>query len=239
LSEPVVAVRLIRAFEGPRHDRLRNIWQAIAEYSAPSIRVHWYANAGARLSHADAFSRIWLEERTRGDTQFVLFTEEDFLPSLTGGWTDWTGFSLALETESAAVVVPYHTRYENTKKIQPHRGLSGGWFVLFNRALLPPKFNPKFRGTPDPCNQLLQQLHDARLPVITLTARDCYPEHYGIEYPTGVHLFWSRHLHDPPHRRVGAFRLGDVQRKHDKAVDNWLATQPKEFQELYATRHPR
>lgn len=236
MSSPLVSVRLIRAFEGPRHDRLRDLWTAIAEYSAPYVRVEWFPNQGALLSHGDAFQRIWIEENSR-EPQYVLMTEEDFLPRLTRGYRGWTGCSYFQRRKGApAVLLPYHTRNPGTRKLILHPGLSAGWYIAIDKQTAPRRL--RFPGKPDPGNQLLEQFRNCGLHPVMLAALDSYPEHYGIEYPVGWHLFWSRHLHDDPHRRVSGFLLGDVQKRHDRAVDRWIEEQPPRFREILQERFP-
>lgn len=237
MSEPQVTVRLVRAFDGPRHDRLRTIWQTIAEYASPNVVVSWFANMGCRLSHADAFQAIWREECQRDDPPFVLFTEEDFLPELTGGWEKWTGLSFLGRHDAKALFLPYHTRDAARKFLLPHAGLTAGWYALIDKRFAPK--NLRFRGRPDPGNQLGAQYFAAGIRAHTLRAYDdCYPKHYGIRYPVGEHLFWSRHLHDDPSKRVSGIVLGEVQQKHDRAVNAWIARQPSDFRRLLIERFP-
>lgn len=226
MSSIDVKTRIIRAFEGPRHDRLYSIWDAIAEYQ-PECNLEWFPNPnGWAYSHGEAFNAIWEEERDR-PSRYLLLTEADFLPDLQ--WKRW--FSPKnLGPDAAAQGVAYVTRDPDTMEAMT-RNFPGGWWILIDKTLAPRDL--EFRGTPDPGNQLVQQFRAAGHEMYFYPGRDCYPRHYGREYDTiGEHLFWSRHLHDAPNLVVAGCRLGDVQEKHDRAVEAWIKRQPPDFQTL-------
>ena len=41
----MITVRIIRIFEGPRHDLLRSIWECIAEYCQEKMVLKWFENS--------------------------------------------------------------------------------------------------------------------------------------------------------------------------------------------------
>jgi hypothetical protein len=228
--KPEVTIRIIRCFEGPRHERLEKIWDIIAEMLPDYLNFRVFANPGARLSHGECFNRMWMEEQ-EFDNKFVLFTEYDFLPYLTR--ERWWGVDEegCLPTPhgslcTAMLGVTYCKRSESTRRIYNFPRMAGGWFVLLDKEQCPQELN--FLGDPDPCNQLPEQFDKCGLTCLTVPGKDCYPRHYGVQYPMGEHLFWSRHLHDDPKTRVSGFKLGDIQRKHDEAVDTWIRKRTSE-----------
>jgi hypothetical protein len=229
-----ITIRLIRAFDGPRHQRLRDIWTAIAEYIAPHISVRWYANEKG-LRHAQAFDVMWREEE-EFNNQIVLFTEEDFLPDLTMGRRNWTGLSSFQDEKQAAAGVMYCTRSPKSREVLQYGDKAGGWFICIDKTKFPGPRHFSFEGTPDPANQLRPHLRDFGWTVSLLAGNDGYPHHFGMEYPYGTHLFWSRHYHDDPNIRVSGFKLGDIQWKVDWRIPQWIAEQPEEFQKLLVGR---
>jgi len=234
MSDANIVVRLIRAFDGPRHKRLRDIWTAIAEYIAPDVAVRWYANERG-LRHAECFDAMWREEQ-EFDNCIVLFTEEDFLPDLAVGMWNWSGLSSFKQEEQAAVGVMYCTRATKSRDILQQGDNAGGWFVCIDKDKFPAPGHISFEGDPDPGNQLRQHLKHFGQTISLVPGNDGYPHHYGVEYPYGTHLFWSRHYHDDPTQRVSGFRLGDIQKKVDWRISQWIKEQPTEFQTLLEER---
>lgn len=229
-------VHLTRAFTGSRHMRLETLWDAVAEYWKDIIRIHVHANPSARFSHAQMFRRMWVEE-WECDDQYCLFTEFDFLPNLyePGSYTPAPLFLVASwqnDSPVCALGATYATRKVSSRALQLHDEMMGGWWVMLDKEVCPR--NLQFDGTPDPCNQMAERLGAVGLE----DGEDCYPAHYGIEYSFGTHLFWSRHLHDPDTARIAGFDIGDVQRKHDAAVDAWIAEAPKAFRQLLKEKYP-
>lgn len=222
-------VRLTRAFEGPRHDRLEKLWVCIAEYAKDRIRLIFEPNIGARASHAKMFQRMWAKD-SEFENRFLLLTEMDFLPELAGQW-----LPVSLFEESAkvnAVATQYYTRNPNNMRLVRHAGKPGGWWVLVDKTRAPAQL--EFEGRPDPCNQLPEQMPTAILPGI-----DCYPNDYGVEYAVGKHLFWSRHYHEgEDNETINGVQLGKMRKAHDRAVSLWIRTQPADFLALVARRCP-
>lgn len=223
-----VAVRWIRCFEGPRHERLHDIWQAIAEF-CPEVTIRVFANPRARLSHAECYQRMWQEEQ-EFDNRYVLFTEHDFLPNLRD--PDW--YSHGRLGGAVALACYYATRNPRSRRIVTHLDKAGAWYVLLDKGGTP--HDLRFAGKPDPCNQLPQQIRGHGGAVLLESGDDCYPTHYGIRYPFGTHLFWARHLHDDPALRISGFGLKDIQHAHDHAVTRWIREQPPQFSELLEQR---
>ena len=230
-----LSVRIAKPFDGIRHDRLYAIWEAVAEFWKDHLTVGFSRNVGARWSHAQMFNKMWAEE-LQTDADFVLLTEHDFLPNLNEPrWYAQPGAVLAsLDAEHgeqfAGLACEYHTRCPKGMHLQG-KNIPGGWWVLLETA----RFNDliDFHGRPDPCNQLEEAVGGIYL----CEGRDAFPRHYGIVYPFGEHLFWSRHIHDAPDRTVSGFNLGDIQLRHDKAVLAFLATAPEEFLNILRRNH--
>lgn len=229
-----MVIRLIRIFNGPRHIRLRNIWEAIAEYIAPEISVRWYCNDKG-LSHGQAFDAIWREEQ-EFDNKVVLFTEEDFLPDLAVGPANWLGLTSFKGENQAAVGTMYCTRSPKSRDVFQQGDVCGGWFICIDKELFPGPGHISFLGNPDPANQLRPHLKHFGYTISLVPGDDGYPHHYGIEYPYGTHLMWSRHYHDDPNMRVSGFKLGAIQKKVDWRISAWIAEQPGDFQELLVER---
>jgi hypothetical protein len=231
---PNFAIRLIRAFDGPRHRRLRDIWTAIAEYIQQDVAVRWYANTKG-LRHAQCFDIMWREEQ-EFDNWGVLFTEEDFLPDLALDLDDWTGITSFHHTNQAAAATSYCTRSPKSRKLFQKAELAGGWFICIDKEHFPKPQEISFEGDPDPANQLRGCLEAYSKVISLVPGKDGFPHHYGVEYPYGTHLFWSRHYHDDPRTRVSGFKLGDIQTKVDWRISQWIREQPEDFQELLVAR---
>ena len=227
-----IDVHLVRAFEGPRHDTLYKIWDAVAEFCAAEIRVLWYANSKG-LCHADCLNRIWVEGQDRESTRMIL-TEADFLPNLIN--TDrWLQAPLDNDRNVAFAGAQYFTRAAGTRKLVYRSGLPGAWFLSFDKRRCPKSLN--FHGRPDPANDLPGQFPDDDTKMLLIKALDEYPRFLSVSYPFGTHLFWSRHLNDDPRGRVSGFSVHEIQTKHDRRVRKWLHDQPAKFRRLFKDRH--
>lgn len=224
---PQVNINIIRIFEGPRHERLRTLWDTYAELRRRRIRLHWFPNP-LEMDHPTALKRLWEEEMKRPE-RYAIITEADFLPS----FNFFTPTSV-LNRTSPVIAARYVTRHPESRKLLKHE-YPGAWYLLIDKGFLP---NPNLdRGGPhnDPCNLLAASLPKGVEPIY-IEPNDCYPHHYGVEYMTGIHLFWSRHLHDDPAARVAGYSLGDIQEKHDRAVDEWIAESPAAFRRILERR---
>lgn len=230
IAQPDTAVRLIRCFEGPRHDRLHALWDCIAEYVSPFAYVRVLDNPGAKLSHAQCLQRAWAEELEYVNP-FVVFTEYDFLPNL--HTLEWLGGHVWDQYPLAAVM--YSTRDPNTRRAVQYHDAAGAWWVAIDKRRCGPALT--FEGRPDPCNQLLDQVDGAVL-FMGNDAMRLYPPHYGLAYPWGEHLFWGRHLHDPPGLRIGGFKLGHIHLLHDEALRRWYHTTPVRYRQIVQQRCP-
>lgn len=225
-KDQLINVRIARAFEGPRHTRLERIWDCVAEFKKATLRLKVHPNPGARKTHAQMFAEMWAAEQ-KEPNRWVLLTEFDFLPDL---WSEVTPTAPILKHEVDAMGVYYCTRNPSSKQLVfPDNTMAGGWWLLIDKERAPKHLD--FEGQVDPCTSLLYQMD-----MLLLRGQDCYPHHYGVSYPYGVHLFWSRHYHDDPNTRVAGVLLGEVQRKHDVAVTDWLHAQPKRFIRLVEKR---
>jgi hypothetical protein len=120
----VINVRIIKAFEGPRHDRLEGIWRRLGTLYADKIHLIVHENPGAVRNHARMLAEMWDEERNRPETHAII-TEMDFLPA--PGW-------LSIEPESI-LASEYCTRNPYTRELVRH-GCPGAWFLLLNKENL-------------------------------------------------------------------------------------------------------
>lgn len=223
MTEPAhdVTVRLIRHGTGPRHLRLRRIWEAI-DAVTPNVTVEWCEDKG---SHEAGLMENFARPCS---TRFLLLTEEDFLPNLDADWTS-VGRLLA---GKKLVACEYRMR-DIARNLRPPTGTCAGWYLAFDRQEYFPKKAPDFGGT-DPGTRLQEQIPLDEIELLPGT--DCRPAHFGVYYQScGTHLFWSRHLHDDPNRRVSGISLGEVQKGHDLAVQQWLVQAPESFYEAYRT----
>jgi hypothetical protein len=208
-----INVNLIRAFEGPRHARLEQIWQKYARQYEDRMHLHVFDNLGAKLNHADCLEAIW-EAETRRPERYTIFTEFDFLP----------GPDFLKAPSSAVEAASYVTRNPGTRNLTIFNK-AGAWFVAIDKQL-----GGDLRGAfrvggahNDPANLLADHLRRAGGPGCRLLeSEDCYPRHYGVKVAMrGEHLFFSRHYGDPPHLRIAGLPLGDIQRKIDAVVADY------------------
>lgn len=212
-------VHLIRAFTGPRHDKLERIWKILGEIYADRATIWVHDNTKEKRPHAEMLEAIW-QTVIQKEQEDVIITEFDFLPE--PGWLDPIG----AESE----VAEYCTRDPYSRRIQQH-GLAGPWWMHFVHLCRPGvrtglaggfQAGGKFA---DPCGILLPQARRVGCPIRLLPGVDAYPSSYGVRYPgRGTHLFWSRHFNDPPETLVAGFLLGEIQRKIDKVVRDYEET---------------
>lgn len=228
---------MIRVFEGPRHDRLRAIWETIAEYEADTIRLRWFPNDQARLRHAECLNEIWRQCQSNpvcaavtetGTAGRIILTEHDWLPDL--NYPDrWLQADLDEQPDVAMAGVCYAKRTSGTRALINYTDAPGAWFMSFDRERAPAELD--FDNQVDPATEILHEMRGILYPGL-----DPYPKHVGAEYVHGTHLFWSLHLHDDANLRVSGYRLGEIQTKHDQAVASWIRQQPQAFQELLEKR---
>lgn len=229
----IATIRLIRAFEGPRHDRLEKIWDAVAEYLPKSINVRVFSNVNGKLSHAECLQRMWREEE-EFDNRYVVFTEFDFLPRLHD--RDFLGLQhFGRKSKVAGWGAHYATRDHRTRRIREVDNMLGGWFFVLDKSRCPKDLC--FYGKPDPANQLPEQISRHRDNEFYLVSgEDAYPRMYGLDYHFGSHLFWSRHYNDDPRMRISGFPLGDILQSVDQEIDRWLKTAPKRYRSIFVHR---
>ncbi len=221
----MIHVRMARPFDGPRHDRLSAIWDVIAEYAHHEIKLIVTPNQEPRLSHAEVFQKMWRED-LECDNRFLLLTEQDFLPDLAD---DWLPLRMLDALDVDALGVERLTRHPETLGLSVHPGQAGGWWLLIDKHRAPAELD--FAAGDDPCNELPLQMK-----MEFVNGIDCYPFHFGVEYLTGIHFFWSRHYHDDPSRIVAGVPMGMMQRKLDDGISEWIKSQPQGFQRLLETR---
>ena len=243
MTTPTLNVNIIRCFDGWRNERLRLIWDCLAEYMAGSFRLIWFPNPGPRLSHAAALNEIWSQELERSEP-LAIIVEHDFLPNL-NTWPPTNLLSVV-----PAMAPRYVTRHPETHELGqwPIPGMQG-FFMADKTQVGALDFNPLAVGESlwvdqaakrhnDPGNSLdlyVKTKYGFGLGYIPQSC--CLPRHYGTRLGAiGEHLYWARHLHDDPAARISGMCLGDVQRLHDKAVAAWLQTAPAEFRKLFWQR---
>ncbi len=227
---PPINVNIARVFEGPRHDRLHILHEVLAEAQAARYFLCWWRNPGG-LNHATALQQMW-EAELRRPERYAVFTEHDFLPNP----ERWLDLNL-LDAEHPVVSCRYVTRNPVTRKLVRTDSV-GPWYTLVDKDVVQNIHWEAWGDTGDPANGMrhyLEQEYPGRS-VRVLEPVDDYPTSYGVHYQTGMHLFWSRHYHDPPHIRVAGVCLGDVQIKVDQAVTGWLDVASDPIKALAAKR---
>ncbi len=215
---PRVNVNLIRAFEGPIHERLERIWERLAANYKDYFTLRVFENTGAALRHAEALEEIWKEETKRPE-EVAIFTEFDFLPT--------RGFEWVVDPNchySGAMVeaAPYVVRDATTLKQSIVPETAGAWYLCFVKSWLMGNCHD-MSGTirnglrdggkfNDPAGSLVRTLQEREsVQVKLLESEDCYPDHYGCWVRNrGVHLFWSRHYNDQPYTTVAGFGLAPI-----------------------------
>jgi hypothetical protein len=215
----------VAPWKGARHWRLRRIWTAIEQWVGSAASIKKFMNRG-KLSHADCLEQIWHEEVLRppyGPEQdspifgFLLLTEMDFLPDL----LDWLTLPLK-ELGIHECLAPVKQR--------DNAGDSEVWFTLFNLYRLGGQ-KIRWHHPRDPGADLHEQIdvkhYKGRL------GEGGEDDHLGWEYPWGVHLLGSRHLHDPVDTPLWhGIMAGEFQENHDRAVTRWIAAQPASFRKI-------
>lgn len=226
----MINVNLVRWLEGPRHARLHLLHEVVAEALPDAMRLCWFRHTGG-IGHARALQLMWEAELQRPE-RYAVFTEHDFLPNL-GRWLD----TRMLDDEHPVVSCRYVTRNPVTRKLDRFDTI-GPWYTLVDKAAVQRLHWEEWGQHNDPANGMkhfLEQEYPGRS-VRILEPVDDMPASYGVQYPTGTHLFWSRHYHDPPHIRVAGVCLGDMQAKVDQAVTHWLDRAHAAVQRVAAKR---
>ncbi|MBN1459189.1 MAG: hypothetical protein JXA57_06615, partial [Armatimonadetes bacterium] len=210
-------------WKGPRHERLRRIWRAMDKYWGELANVRFFVNPGAVWSNATSLDMMWVEAvRHRKNDNYIIFTELDVLPSFNGFLREFGDWEMRpiLAPEYAWGVGGHPKR-----QLYPHASV---WYMLFDPGRMrpgQPNFSP---GGPfnDPGYNLEASLFRVSF---------AYPEHCGVHSSCGTHLYWQRHLHDDKHLVVGEeqMRLGEMQEKHDLAVEKWLENRPQAYWDIY------
>jgi hypothetical protein len=225
-----VNVNIIRVFQGPRHDRLRFLWDCAAEAYSDHFRLRWFANPLV-MSHAECLQRLWREELARPE-RFAIITEHDFLPDLHARWLCLH----LLDYEYPVAATRYATRGPN-RRILRHNYVAP-WFVVIDKDRIRDLHWEEWGEFHDPANGMKHFLEQERpgKSVKFIEVEDCFPEHYGISCYPGTHLAWSRHYHDAPEDFAAGICLGDIQRKHDAAVSAWVRSSPDRYRVVLMKR---
>lgn len=216
MTAPQISINLIRAFEGPRHKKLERVWQYAANFHFPDARLHILDNPGGRDSHAHCLNRIWDQERRRPE-RYAVLSEFDFLPD-PDNFLDLD----QVNEEYPVAAVEYVTRDPYTRKLLGH-GFPGAWYILVDKQACPDLDFTAGGPFNDPANELAAFVRQKYNKAVRLLfGVDQYPRHYGVRYPQGTHLFFSRHYNDHPSTTVAGFCLWDILKKVDDEVDRFI-----------------
>jgi len=204
----MITFHLIKCFEGPRHDRLRAIWNKLAYQHRDRMGLVWWENPGAQLQHQHCLALIW-EGIQELPGRYHVITEHDFLPGPGG-----------LDPPRAPIeAAEYVTRTPDGK--QTAHGYPGAWWLGFDLEAIHRDRLPVNLAAGGPCNDPANLLEGATL----LANRDPWPDSYGtVVGDKGEHLFWSRHYNDPVWARPAGFNLGDILEKVDSRIAAYEAT---------------
>jgi hypothetical protein len=204
-------------WRGPRHTRLRRIWDAYLLYSKEKFRQQIFLNPHFTWAAAESCRMAWLKEK-RLPNRYAIFTEFDFLP-------DFENFMCPEDFDERGLLASesvFGVGGPNAKGL----GHAVTWYVFVDKQRC-----KHIDFTIGGLNNDPGANMDAKL----YLAEPGYPEYYGARIKTGTHLYWQRHLEDPKDMIVGEerMRLGDMQEKHDRFVNKWLRLSPHEFKEIY------
>ena len=227
-----VSISIIDAFDGPRHRRLKKIWQAFSLLQKDLCELHLVENREAELDHRTMLKVIWDEELQR-DSRFAIITEMDFLP-------DFSNFFSPLHHTPCSVVAAQYANGLESEARFKRWDFPGVWYLFIDKVKIRDLDFTVSGPCNDPGNGLWEYLEkfypdEGRQ---LLPARTGLPEYHGARYFVGEHLFWSRHYNDPPdtHLHKEVITVGDILRGHDVAVGRWLSDSPQEFKEILSDR---
>lgn len=198
----------VRAFEGPLHERCYRLWKMYAAQAGEGVRVIEVPNPHG-WRHAECFNKIFHFARYQ-PARVVILTEADFLPT--------PDFAKRIEERltKEAYGVEYATRDPQTLDPIFH-GMPGGWMCALDSDACAEKtidFEGGGGAFNDPGNQLAEQL-DIDI------ERGRGDDGYGLIYPYGTHMFWSRHYNDPPGTRVVCFDIDDVKDYVEETIETY------------------
>lgn len=233
----MIRLRQIRYTDGPIHDVLHALWDAIAEYAKDRITLAPFQNPGMKLSHADCLSRIHTEESEMlGDS--YMFAEHDFLPELSKDWL----FEArnALGGPYVMVGCMYGNRGNDlSNKLLQTPDCAGGWYYRIWKKDCPLQL-PWHAGY-DPANAVPHFIADKGGNYHLHYGSTNYPNSLAIHYFFGVHLFFSRHYNDdpagPPIPGIGV-TPARIQDRTKTDIASWFLRQPRKFQRLVVSRFP-
>lgn len=188
-------IGLIDAFEDPISNKLRDFWLLWARTAGVSLMI--FNNTLRKLSHAAAAGEL-LRDMTEAGHRKKILTEFDFLPRCPPPTR-----ATCLDRIKAA---EYVTRDPVSMRLLRH-GVPGAWFLEWDGAyttLIDIRAGGCFN---DPAN-LLAEDFPGRVDLIQ--GHDNFPADYGVTYPFGTHLFFSRHYGDPPETKIAGFDLEPI-----------------------------
>lgn len=200
-----------RAFEGMRHERCYRIWKMFAAAAGLGVRVVEVPPQPG-LRHAEIFTKIWHFARYQ-PAEVVVLTEADFLPT--------PDFAKRVDEDlkKEALGVEYITRDPQTLDAIRHT-MPGGWLVALDNAACAEKaidFDGGGSKFNDPGNDLHNQLD-----MDIWRGRN---HEFGLMYPAGEHMFWSRHYNEPAGTIINGFSMDAVKQYVDETLD--------EYEDLY------
>lgn len=200
----------VKGWDGPRHEKLYKIWDAIEKFSTPFLPLVEFRVFESEVSHEEALRLMWADPAP--EIQYTVFTEFDFLPELREDWLMLpSGGYGALGVD---LMIREGALHRPSSKM-------GAWYMAFDRELCP-RLDFSYNN-PDPAKQVSS---------ILLQGRSGLPNHYGIDYPFGTYLSWGRQLHNGDEGFAGGVSLPAMRTLHDKAVEAWVFRQPQDFQDI-------
>jgi len=197
-------INFTRIFEGPLHDRCYAIWEDFSEHTGLEVIQHDNYDG---LEHWEMLALMWERMRARQDVDRVIITEHDFLPT-----PDLAERAQEARGGAAALGVEYAPQQWKTLG-RRWQGIPGGWFLEIDRTRFSGPLD--FRGEGlwnDPGNKLHHQLN--------LMLAPGQIDEYGLKYPWGTHLFWSRHIEEKG-RNVQGFEINKIREYWEKRLTEW------------------
>jgi hypothetical protein len=205
---PTTAVHLIRAFDGPLHERCERAWRRFHAVNRDNFDLIIHENRHQRVDHPEMLNLLWYEHHA-DPYRYLVFSELDFLPHPTKFLRPLSRLNATTPVSAAESV----TRDAETQQLVRH-GKTAPWYMSFLKSACPRSLN--FIGHPDTANDIGLQVKADLLP-----CDDGRPAHYGVTLPTGVHAFFSRHWGDDRTLRVAGLPLCDIMRGVESLISKY------------------
>jgi hypothetical protein len=209
---PTTAVHLIRAFDGPLHERCERIWRRFHASRADEFDLVIHENRQGRVDHPEMLNHLWYAHYT-DPHRYLIFSELDFLPHPTKFLRPLTRLNATTPVSAAESV----TRDPETQQLVRH-GKTAPWYLAALKSACPRSLN--FIGHPDTANDIGLQVKADLLP-----CDDGRPRHWGVNLPTGTHLFFSRHWGDDRTSRIAGLPLCDIMAGVERQITSYEVLQ--------------